>query len=267
MKGKESTNSISVLLSVYNSEVTLNRCLDSLKNQTFQDFNIVCINDASTDSSSIVLEKWQSHFGKRMNILFNEINLGLTKSLNKGLGVIKTEFTARLDADDWWDNTKLEKQMSFLAGSDYNIIGCNYVNVNHYNNRKSYVRLKENNEEIKKNLINRNQFAHSCVVFSTVFIKKIGGYDNSIRFAQDYELWLRALPEAKFYNLQEYLCYRTIGVGISAKKQREQMKQVIGIKTAYIKKYHLSILSYLSIIEIMLMMIMPNFMKKIIAKI
>lgn len=255
-------NKLTVLLSVHNDELTLNHCFKSLKNQTFQNFNILCVNDASTDTSLIIIEKWKEYFGQRMSIISNDSNLGLTKSLNKGLAIIETEFVARLDADDWWNNMKLEKQLEFVENNpDYNIIGCNYININHFNKTKKFITLKETDREIKDNLIMRNQFAHSCVIFSTDLIKKIGNYNESIRYAQDYELWLRAMPMAKFYNLQDFLCERKTGVGISAKKQYEQMKQVIKFKIQYIKKYRLYF-GYLSIIELLIMMILSNFKKK-----
>jgi len=250
---------LTVLLSVYNDELTLDHCFKSLKNQTFQNFNIFCINDASTDSSLVIMKKWKKYFGQRMNIVSNNLNLGLTKSLNKGLSAIETAFIARLDADDWWSELKLEKQMKFIENNQtYNIIGCNYVNINHFDKTKKFITLKETNREIKDNLIMRNQFAHSCVIFSTDLIKKIGNYNETIKYAQDYELWLRAMPIAKFYNLQDFLCERKTGIGISAEKQYEQMKQVIKFKIQYIHKYGLYF-GYLSIIELFLMMILSNF--------
>lgn len=252
---------LTVLISVHNDELTLDHCFKSLQNQTFQNFNIVCMNDASTDKSLIIVEKWRDYFKQRMTIISNKLNLGLTKSLNKGLAIIETEFVARLDADDWWNNMKLEKQMEFIENNpDYNIVGCNYININHFTKIKKFITLKETHEEIRNNLIMRNQFAHSCVIFSTNLIKSIGYYDESIRYAQDYELWLRAVPMAKFYNLQNFLCERKTGVGISAKKQYEQMKQVIKFKIRYIRKYKLYF-GYLSIIELLMMMILSNFKK------
>jgi glycosyltransferase involved in cell wall biosynthesis len=157
--------SVTVLLSVYNCEKYLDRCISSLGKQTYKNFNILCINDASTDGSLKILKKWQGTFTpKRFTIINNSSNQGLTKSLNIGLEHINSTYTARIDADDWWDEIKLDKQLKFaVANPTYGVIGCNYCNV--FNGKFRKIILPEANAQIKSKIIAVNPFAHSCVLF------------------------------------------------------------------------------------------------------
>jgi glycosyltransferase EpsE len=241
--------SVTVLLSVYNSDKFLNRCFSSLKAQTCQDFTILCVNDASTDASLKIIKHWKSIFSsKRFTIINNSSNQGLTRSLNIGLNVIKSAYTARIDADDWWDETKLTKQLDFAAANqDYGVIGCNYCNV--VNGKYKKIILPTTDVQIKSKMIATNPFAHSCVLFKTDLIKQIGAYDSKVKYGQDYDLWLRCLPLTKFYNLQELLCFRHVGSGISVSNQKEQMFQCIRTRVKYIQKYHLSIINYSYLLE------------------
>lgn len=251
-----------ILISLFHSEKALDKTFESLQMQTFQNFRIVAINDGSQDKTLELLKRWQEKFGQnRFLLIDNEVNIGLTRSLNKGLRLITEPFTARIDADDRWHPEKLEKQIAFLeAHPKYGIIGCNYVNV--HRKKKTSVRCPEADEEIKKSILRRNPFAHSCVVFRTESIKKIGGYDENIRYGQDYELWLRCSPLMKFHNLQEFLCFRNAESGISFDKQNEQMSQCLKTQIRYIRTLRRSPLEYRFLIEPLLVFLIPEFLRK-----
>lgn len=253
---------VTILISIYNGAKTLDRCFESIKKQTFQDFEIVCINDGSTDATKNLLGKWQSAFGERFKIIENNPGLGLTKSLNKGLELAQGAYTARIDADDWWQREKLEKQIAFLtANPEYGLIGCNYINITQ--DKELSVTLKTTDTEIRKSIIKRNPFAHSCVIFDTTLIKSAGKYDGGVRYGQDYDLWLRVFPNTKLYNLPEFLCYRSIDQGISLEKQRAQMWQCMKTQVKYIKRYSLSLKNYLYLIEPLIVILTPNWAKNL----
>jgi len=253
---------VTVLISIHNGAETLDRCFRSLADQTMQDFEIVCVDDVSTDQTPDKLRVWQKTFGGRLRVIRNEDNLGLTKSLNKGLALIQTPYTARIDADDWWKKDKLAKQIAFMdQHHEYGVVGTNYVNVSPQGEKPIY--LPENDREIRQNAVRRNPFAHGCVVFRTDLVKGLGGYDENVRYGQDYELWLRALPKTKFCNLPELLCYRTTGSGISVEKQKEQMWQSIRTQSRYIRKYRYPITNYLSLAEPLMLVLTPDWIKTI----
>lgn len=254
--------SITILIAIYNGEKTLERAFESLKRQTFQDFSVLSINDASLDKTSEILRKWQSFFGEgRFRIIENEINLGLTSSLNKGLREVTTHFVARLDADDWWHEKKLKCQIDFIEQHpEYGLLGCNYINITKKGSRS--IVCQENDHAIRKSILRRNPFAHSCVIFNTTLAKKLNGYDEHVRYGQDYDLWLRMLPHTKMHNVQEFLCFRNAEGGISQDKQNSQMKQCIRTQLKYLKMYHRPFWEYTVILEPLLVILVPEFLKK-----
>lgn len=252
---------ISVLIAIHNGEATLDRCFESLRKQTLPDFSIVCIDDASTDTTPTMLEKWKLIFGDdRMFVINNKENLGLTKSLNQGLGRIHTKYTARIDADDWWDRSKLERQLTFLwSHSDCGAIGCSYVNIAY--GKERVVSPPETDDAIRKNIFRRNPFAHSAVIFDTALVKGIGGYDDRIRYGQDYDLWLRLLPLTKFTNLPDTLCFRNADSGISYRKQSAQMRQCVQTQLRYLRLYRRPLSEYRFILDPLLVMVTPSFIR------
>ena len=169
---------------------------------------------------------------------------------------------ARIDADDWWMPNKLEKQIDFMEkNKSYGIIGCFYRNI--YKGKERPIKLPISNEEIKKTIIKKNPFAHSCVLFKTDLIKKAGGYNENLKYAQDYELWLRLFPLTKFYNIPEFLCYRSIEKGISKENQKDQMKLVLKTKIKYIRKYNLSPKHYIYLFDILSLILIPDTIKNL----
>ena len=253
---------LTILIPIYNGAATLDRCMESLQKQTFQQFNVLCVNDASTDQSLTLLKKWQTIFGEdKLQVLTNQENQGITISLNSGLALIKTPWTARLDGDDWWHHEKLAQQMHFLQNhSGYGLIGCNYTNIA-YGKEKS-ITCPESDATIKKNIFKRNPFAHSTVVFDTALVNAMDGYDASIRYGQDYDLWLRLLPHTKFHNLQTVLCYRNAESSISQVHQNAQMRQCLKTQLKYLKLYQRSYLEYRFLLEPLFVILAPEWLKK-----
>ncbi|TXH07762.1 MAG: glycosyltransferase [Candidatus Moraniibacteriota bacterium] len=260
---KPTLPSATVLLCVFNGAKTLDRCLYSLQQQTTQDFCIVCIDDASTDESTDFLRQWQEKFGTERFFLYeNKVNLGLTRSLNFGLSHIKTTFTARIDADDWWHPEKLEKQLAYLKiNPPCGVVGTWYENHGHRGIRK--IPLPETDTAIKASILRQNPFAHSAVVFQTELIRAHGGYNNQWKYGQDYELWLRLLSYTKFANIPEYLCYRSADDTLTAKKQREQMFSCVKTQLLYLKQYHRPLWEYCFILNPLLVALAPEWLRQL----
>lgn len=238
-----------VLISLYNAERTLDRTFESLLAQTFQDFRIVAIDDASSDDTGNRLRRWQSRFGEpRFTIIRNESNLGLTRSLNAGLAAISEPYTARIDADDWWHPEKLEKQTGYLdVHNDCGIVGTWYENISSHGSKRIIV--SETDAEIRKTIFKQNPFAHSSVMFRTALVRRLGGYDETVRYGQDYDLWLRLLPETAFANLPEVLCFRITEDTLTARRQREQMVQCVKTQLKYLRRYARPLTEYRYILE------------------
>ena len=211
---------ISVVMSVYNGETYLQAAIDSIFSQTFNDFEFLIINDGSTDNTRDILESLSD---PRVR-LFNQENIGLTKSLNRGVKQAKGRYIARMDADDISDPHRFEKQFDFLEkNSEYAVVGS-FVKV--INGRSKIVYTIEKpvgHNEIKEHLKQDNCIAHGSALFRKKCLFDVGLYDESIRTAQDYDLFLRLSEKYKLANLPEYLYgWRQHDQGISKKFSESQ---------------------------------------------
>ena len=113
---------ISVIVPVYNVENYLKKCIDSIINQTFQDIEIICVNDGSTDNSRKILEEYKNK-DSRIKIIDKE-NGGLSSARNAGIKTAEGEFLSFIDSDDWIDKTMLEKLYKNITGLNSDISIC-----------------------------------------------------------------------------------------------------------------------------------------------
>lgn len=188
-----STNvKVSFLICVFNGERYLDKTLLSIKNQTYKNYEIIIVNDASTDNSLSIIRKYNKIF-HNYKVINNNKNYGLTKSLNIGAKVAKGEWLARLDADDVCHFSRLDKQLkSIYLQNSVALIGsgCNFINSDDkFIFKKSF---GQDSNHIKSQLQKVNAFfPHSSVLIKRSIFLKLGGYDEFFQYAQDYDLWLR----------------------------------------------------------------------------
>lgn len=121
MKG---TPLVSVILPVYNVELYLAECLDSVLNQSYSNFELIAVNDGATDGSANILSDYQEKFGAKL-IVLEQINQGLSAARNTGLGAIKGEFVYFLDSDDWILPNTLEKCVDALCKNNTDLVVFN----------------------------------------------------------------------------------------------------------------------------------------------
>jgi glycosyltransferase involved in cell wall biosynthesis len=195
---------VSVLLSVWNAGEGLEDALESLGKQTYQHLEILIMNDASTDRSAFVLEKFQTR-EPRCTIFTHAENRGLTKSLNELAKRAKGEFLARMDADDVADPTRIEKQMYFLMQHpEVSVCGTRGWLMNEDTGEESFLDVPVGVLS-KKQLIYHNQCLHPSLVIKRSVFDLVGGYDERFKRSQDYELLLRILRVAPIANIPDRL--------------------------------------------------------------
>lgn len=197
---------ISVVMSAYNAEKYLREAMDSILAQTYGDFELIVIDDKSTDATGQILKEYAQR-DPRVVVLENQENMGLTKSLNKGLAVAKGEYIARMDADDISVPDRFAKQVDFLdSHPDYSFVSCigRYIDED---GKEEQLRLfPETNEEICAMMPKVDAVMHPGVMFRKADIAAIGDYCEDFRVVQDYDLWFRGMAAGyKFYNIQEPL--------------------------------------------------------------
>ena len=189
-------------MSVFNHEEFLDESIQSILNQTFKDFEFIIINDASTDSTLEIIKKYQIK-DKRIQLIINKKNIGLTKSLNKGLKISKGKYIARQDADDVSLPKRLEKQYEFLEKNKQIILcGTDYINIDDKGQKLPKRRVIYDWKKIKKILPKDNPFVHSSIMFRNKGLF----YREKFELAQDYDLYLNLLTKGmKMINLKRVL--------------------------------------------------------------
>jgi glycosyltransferase involved in cell wall biosynthesis len=216
---------VSIILPTYNRCQFLPQAIESVLRQTFKDFELIIINDGSTDGTKDFLKTIKD---ERI-IIINQENMGLTKSLNRGLKVARGEFIARIDDDDIWiDHEKLEKQVNFLTKyPEYVLCGGGAIVIDEKGKELFRWLLPETDEKIRNKILFQNQFIHPSVVFRKnpeLF------YSEDLKVAQDWEFWLRLGKVGKLFNFQSYFVkLRSHQKSVSSRNYRLEIKSSITI--------------------------------------
>jgi len=190
-------------MSVYNDERYLCEAVESILNQTYSDFEFIIIDDASTDATTAILGGFDD---SRIIRSRNEENIGLTRSLNKGLAIARGEYIARMDADDISLPERLAKQVDFLdAHPEVGVLGTEVRVIDGSGNTCHIWRLPSKHALIKWRLCFSDPIAHPTAMMRREALERVGGYDADFVSAQDYDLWRRLSRVTQLSNLQEVL--------------------------------------------------------------
>jgi glycosyltransferase involved in cell wall biosynthesis len=195
---------ITVIIPVYNGAKSLKKALESVLSQRYTYWELLVINDGSSDNSEEIILNF-AKIDNRIKYIKNSNNLGIQKTRNIALGMAQGEYIAEIDQDDeWLDVDKLKKQVDFLdSNKDYALVGTGVIVVDENEIEIARYLMPENDREIRNKILRRNCFIHSSVMYRTKAIIDIGGYTVE-KMSEDHDLWLRIGHLGKFYNLQEY---------------------------------------------------------------
>ncbi|HVE69851.1 MAG TPA: glycosyltransferase [Thermoanaerobaculia bacterium] len=198
---------VTVLLAVCNGEPHLGDSIRSILGQTLRDLELLVVDDASSDGSAATLASFRD---PRLRVVRNEENLGLTRSLNRGLALTGSEYVARLDADDLSFPERLERQVAFLdANPEVGVVGAQGIPIDVRGRRLSRVgwwhrewRRPAGGAAFDWYRMFDTPFIHSSVMFRRALVRdELGGYDESFLLSQDAELWMRAARRTRMANL------------------------------------------------------------------
>lgn len=201
---------VSVIMSVYNSDKFLSESIESILNQTFRDFEFIIINDCSTDKSLDIIKKYSKN-DNRIVLIENENNIGLTKSLNKGVKIAKGNYIARIDADDTALNNRFEVQYNFLEkNKNIFLVGGGTYEIDYKGKIiRRFLRIT-NSYLLKKRLIKKNCIYHSSIFFRNEKIY----YRDKFIYSQDYDFFLILISMGKkLSNIQKPLIKYRISLG------------------------------------------------------
>jgi len=225
---------ISVIMSVYNGETYLKEAIESIRNQTFKNWELVIINDCSTDSTAEILADF-SRKDERIKVHTNEVNLKLPTSLNKAISLSEGKYIARMDADDICLPDRFEKQYKFMEeNTDVSLSSCRFMTVKNGVYASGGAGGRCDSPALKAMLLVANPILHPGVIAKAEVMKKFN-YDTTLTCTEDLDLWTRmAMENQKIEILPEcLLIYRLHDKQITSTTLERQHKEVIKIQQKY----------------------------------
>ncbi len=185
-----------VIIPLYNKENYVENALKSILNQTFTDFEVVIVNDCSTDKS---VSKIESYLSEKVTLIHHEKNKGLSSTRNTGIKNAKADYVMYLDADDLWKVTFLETIKRLITNfTEAKIFATNYEEIygekilKPHNGSDSLVANFERIIDFFKLNVKQGIYNHGSVCFHKSVFEKVGYYDEQIRFSQDIDFNIRA---------------------------------------------------------------------------
>jgi glycosyltransferase involved in cell wall biosynthesis len=196
---------ISVLLSCYNGARWLDEAINSVINQTFEDFEFIIVDDGSTDSSPEIIKHYAEQDARI--VVIAKSNTGLADSLNVGLQHARGKWIARLDADDICELARLQTQLAKAkTNPDLVFIGAGLLLIDESGTALRAFRYPVSHGLLVRNLYTSRRFpAHSSAFYRADVVCSIGGYRTRIRRSQDHDLWLRLSEVGQLTALDEPL--------------------------------------------------------------
>jgi len=218
---------VTVLMPVYNAEKYLREAIESILDQSFQDYEFLIIDDGSTDSSINIIN---SYHDSRIKLVKNEKNLGISKTLNKGIELSASDIIARMDADDISLPNRLWLQYEYLESHpDCSLVSSHAEIIS--DTGRSIGKYQPDSNQFYYNLVFHCWIYHPSVMYRREAIRDAGMYPLTL--AEDYRLWSELIKKYPFYNIPRFLIrYRITSESVSnsafAEEYRDaEKKQII----------------------------------------
>lgn len=228
---------ITVLMPVYNAAGYIAEAIESVLLQTFRDFELLIVNDGSTDGTAAVIKS----FNDERIVLIEQENLGVAAALNNGLKHARAGYIARFDADDICYPERLEKQYHFIRSNpDYIVVGSaadymdasgNYIFTHHPH--------AITNEQLQNLLYTTCPFIHASVIYKKDLIAAIG-YNIDAHSFEDHLLWQQIKGKGKMYNLPDKLLSVRLNPSSLTMDERKRPKEFHEIKIKALKTGNIS---------------------------
>ena len=224
---------VSIVLPTYNGEKFLRQSIESVLNQTYQNWELIIVNDCSTDSSLKIAEEYAKK-DSRVKVISNSSNKKLPASLNAGFDLAKGEYWTWTSDDNWYLPDAIEKMARTLDNNPD--VGLIYANMVFVNEQGKEVRKKKRREA---GTLFTGDCIGACFLYRASDAKKAGKYREDLFCAEDYEFWLRLYCNGvKFKLISEFLYfYRMHGESISATKKHLVDARTAEIKLEYYDKF------------------------------
>ena len=211
---------VSVIIPTYNRDAVLKRAIKSVLSQTFQDFELIIVDDGSIDETKEVINSFRS---SKIKYFYQKNSGGAAGPKNTGIKIAQGKYIAILDSDDEWLPEKLEKQIEFFEKNpEISVLACNFL----INGKKEY-KIPRYKNLFKRMLVTDDMGPGSIMIYQREVFDKVGLFDENLKSGQDKEMRIRLAREYKFGFVDECLVNYHLGhnnissLGLSIKKREK----------------------------------------------
>ncbi len=224
------TPRITALIGAYNNASTLERAARSMLDQTVSELELVIVDDGSSDATGEVAARVAAG-DARATVLTMPGNVGIARSLNAGVEAAAAPVVAVLDADDWSEPRRLERQLDVLDGDpSIAVVGCRMREVDEHG-RELAPRTSFAAGEVNDVLMRFNPIPNTSSAFRRDVALAVGGYDPRYRWATEYDLWLRLADRHRIFAIDEILATRQMSSrNVAARRERAQIAEAIEMR-------------------------------------
>jgi glycosyltransferase involved in cell wall biosynthesis len=236
---KNAFSRVSVLMLTFNRPQFIGRAIQSVLNQTYQDWELIVVQDGNHKLTADILQEFQAR-DSRIRHFHREQPGNIANACNYGIAHARGEYIAILDDDDFWAvPEKLEKQVSFLdSNEDYAACGGGVTVVDEHGAATLSYLKQQQDADIRRNALFANPMAHSTTMFRKSTANSVGCYEESLAGFQDWDLWLKLGKVGKLYNFPEvFLCYTIWSGGGSFMQSRANTRSAVEIVRRQMSSY------------------------------
>ena len=225
---------ITIIIPTYNRANLIGQAIDSVLSQTYTNWELIIVDDASTDATEKIVAEYIEQDGRgtgtaihssRIRYLKNPTNLGISKTRNRGLREARGEYIAMLDSDDVWiDPEKLIRQIDAFAKNDkLGIVGTWVTFIDELGAHIRTISFAETDAEIRRSFLYYNPITQSSVLFLKKAALDAGGYDEKMTTMEDHDLWLNIGTKYEVETLPIYATGYRLHAGSITKSRRAQV--------------------------------------------
>ncbi len=215
---------VSVVMPVFNAEKTVVKAAESILSQAYKNFELLIIDDGSTDQSVSLVEKIKD---KRIRLIKNGVNRGIVSVLNDALRIASGDLVARQDADDQSSIERLERQVRILTEEpDLVAVGSALHVIDEYGRSVGVWSYPQSSGLSRWQLLFKTPLAHSAAMYRKLPVCEIGGYSDAYRHAEDYHLWSRLSEIGGLRSVEEPLLKYSIASSGVSRRNAEAQREV-----------------------------------------
>jgi len=249
---------LSLVMSVYNQEKYLKKAIKSIIDQSFKKFEFLILDDGSTDNSWKIIKSFND---PRIKVFRHRQRQGLAKGLNFLIAKTEGEYIGRMDGDDVAYKNRLEKEVGFLDKNPEIALVGSWARIGDQKGRVvGFFKHPTKYIQIRRAILSYNPFVHPTVVFRKKAFKQVGGYNENLFYAQDYDLFLKFVVRYPCANLGQFLL--KFRWDPDYKKQKQQHKIGLKIRWKAIKDYGYSKEEVFKLIKPLIFYLVPTAVKK-----